>query len=86
MNGCKLCKGLSEKRKDLAPMCAFPRGVFSRDNWNCATMNALRYLARERGYISRDDLEAASIGVLRYSEGYIVMTWYKERGPWVGPS
>jgi hypothetical protein len=62
---------------------------FDTENWNCATMNALRDLIDreyEKGlaYHRRDDLCSASIGVLRFEtenyQGYLILTWYKERG------
>jgi hypothetical protein len=59
--------------------------VFDENNWNCATMNALRDIAEKHGYKQRDD--DCCIGVVlipRAAEGaqsgHIVMTWYKERG------
>lgn len=55
------------------PRCAFRDGVFTRDNWNCATANALRGLCPDSwwgehptpGVFSwRDDNAAASFGAL----------------------
>lgn len=51
-------------------------------------MNALRDLIDDYGYQERDDNRSASIGVLRISEsdrkniqqGYLILTWYKNRG------
>lgn len=66
--------------------CAFKNGKFTKDNWGCRTMVELRGLAEEKGYNARDDMANASIGVLPIPEdeaeqsGYIVMTWYKDRG------
>lgn len=66
--------------------CAFEKGVFDHDNWNCETMNALRDRC---DYQLRDDSSAGSIGVIHIpdveaggelQQGYIVMTWYKRRG------
>jgi hypothetical protein len=66
------------------PKCAFESGVFSGDNWQCATMNDLREAAAERGTTMRDDLECGSFGYLPFSgedgAGYIAMSWYKDRG------
>lgn len=66
--------------------CAFEKGIFNHDNWNCETMNVLR----ERcDYEFRDDTSAGSFGVIHIpdveaggplQQGYIVMTWYKQRG------
>lgn len=82
---CKMCK---ERGKPPwfgdDPRCAFESGVFNTDNWNCATMNALRDLAEKLGTTYRDDLAAGSIGYVPFENedysGYIVMTWYKNRG------
>jgi hypothetical protein len=73
------------------PKCAFENGVFSSDNWNCATMNRLRMIAEILGTTMRDDNSCGSIGYVPVDNdyapadfdtdgGYIVMTWYKDRG------
>ena len=44
---CKLCQ---ERVKDWSvddPQCAFEDGMFSADNWNCATANAIRDICYE---------------------------------------
>ena len=88
---CKLCTERGKTWKGADPKCAFVNGLFTTDNWNCATMNKLRDMTGEPEDKSRadtfhfqDDMDAGTIGVLRvvgmkYS-GYIVMTWYKRRG------
>jgi hypothetical protein len=66
-------------------MCAFEGPAFDEENWNCSTMNILRDIA-EQFYVNRDDMNNASIGIIPIPEiehirgGYIVMTWYKDRG------
>lgn len=66
------------------PRCAFENGTFNGDNWNCATMNELREMSRQFETYRRDDMAAASIGYVPFEgddySGYIVMTWYKDRG------
>lgn len=58
---------------------------FSTENWNCETMNVLRELA-EDFFTYRDDMKNGSIGIVPipddviFQAGYIVMTWYKNRG------
>ena len=68
--------------------CAFENDNFSTDNWCCQTLSELRDLCEEKGHYERDDMRCASIGVLPIPEsednnvqqGYLVMTWYKDRG------
>lgn len=62
--------------------CAFESGIFSTDNWQCATLNALRDLAI---FSHRDDMENGSICVIPLpvndiQQGYIVLSFYKDRG------
>ena len=66
---CKYCKEFYEKYpldkdgyhsissnvKMKQIKCAFSNGIFSSDNWNCATMNKLRELAKKFGLFWRDD-------------------------------
>ena len=77
---CWLCR---EREGVKDGSCAFSAGVFNPKNRSCATLDKLRELIHKHGYFFRDDQVAGSIGVLRYegttTDGYIVMTWYKER-------
>lgn len=75
---CKLCKERGKTWEGSDPKCAFETGVFNQDNWNCATMNRLREIARAKGltYIN----ESESLGVIPFEDGYIILTWYKDRG------
>lgn len=82
---CKRCETRGQTWAGDAPTCAFDKhGNFTADNWNCATMNALREAARIIGTAYHDDDAAASIGTVPFESddysGYIVMTWYKNRG------
>lgn len=82
---CKECVERGKTWSGNNPVCAFENKEFGQENWMCASMNFLRDLCREHGYTRRDDMAAASIGVLHIPEndivnGYLVMTWYKERG------
>lgn len=43
-------------------------------------MNKLREIADDLGLRYRNDLDSASFGAVPFEAGYIVMTWYKERG------
>ena len=90
---CVLCQRRGKTWEGSDPRCAFESGVFDTNNWNCATMNALRdiaYREKQFGYWYRDDNLNASIGIVHARElrpgtdddlqGYLVMTWYKDRG------
>lgn len=58
--------------------CAFVGGEFSDDNWNCATMNALRDHVPDDKRVWSDDESAA---ILRdYDGNFLVLSWYKNRG------
>jgi hypothetical protein len=58
--------------------------VFSRDNWMCGTMNALRDLCRgvyAPGATARYcDQSAAVLVGGDDTDGVLLLTWYKERG------
>ena len=62
--------------------CAFSNGIFSSNNWNCATMNKLREIVKKSGLFWRND-DIGSIGILSVDLdefcGFLVMLWYKER-------
>lgn len=70
--------------------CAFSSGVFSTENCNCGVCSHLREFAEKNypGWSAHDDLNAESIAVIPIGQayddetqrGYIVMTWYKNRG------
>ena len=81
---CPLCKQRGKTWEGDNPKCAFARFRFSFDNWNCATMNKLREIAEQIGLKWRADLTCGSFGAVPFEgeeyQGYIVMTWYKERG------
>lgn len=81
---CSLCQERGKTWNGSDPACAFKNGVFDTQNWNCATMNALRDIAEHIGLYWRDDLSAASFGAVPFEGdkwvGYIVMTWYKNKG------
>lgn len=89
---CKLCDKRDKTWSGDDPKCAFDNnGIFTKDNWNCATMNELRNIVDKVETNFRDDNSCGSIGyvpmVHDYASddfdtfgGYIVMMWYKERG------
>lgn len=89
---CKLCENRGKTWEGDNPKCAFDEnGVFNSDNWNCATMNKLRDIADSMDTDFRDDNSCGSIGYVPMDNdyapdnfdtfgGYIVMSWYKNRG------
>ena len=75
---CKLCQVRGKTWNGDNPKCAFESESFSKDNWNCATLNELRDIAEKNEMSFRHNDE--SIGVIPTGFGFIVMTWYKNRG------
>lgn len=87
---CKACKARGQTWSGSAPVCAFD-GEFS-DNWNCATVNAIRDIVYEGGpprtgvdYQYCDDQKYATVKVdeVEFDEGrYLALwvSWYKNRG------
>ncbi len=47
MPECMACAARGKTWNGSDPRCAFESGVFSAENWNCATLNALRELVYE---------------------------------------
>ena len=96
-NLCELCKEFYRKyplNKDgyhqLSPTtkmskinCAFKTGIFSSNNWNCATMNKLRNIAKKLDLHYRND-DIGSIGIVPVDidefNGFLILIWYKDRG------
>ena len=86
-----MCQERGKTWEGSDPQCAFVGGVFTWENWNCATMNALRELVHRDEpwrWEWRDDGSAASFGSIYVPETgsengggfYIAMSWYKSRG------
>ena len=73
---CDRCEKRVKDWKGDDPRCAFTRGQFDSDNWNCATMNDLRELVRDRAVYSEDN----NCAVLPYEGYFIIISWYKSRG------
>jgi len=85
---CKLCSTRPVPSCYGSPRkCAFDdSGNFTGNNWNCETANELRELMEagsdeHSGTAYRTRYDDESIGVLATeNHGFIVATWYKERG------
>ncbi len=84
---CAMCEAREErwqggdgKRWDGdPPLCGFFGGYFTSDNFNCATLNALRRLAMidPSVHIVSNDQVSATIPL---DGNFLVMGWYKRRG------
>lgn len=75
---CERCRTAVKDWEGADRKCAFNAGVFSSDNWNCATMAELRDLAQP-GALWNEDQYAAVLRLGNCS-GFIVLSWYKRRG------
>jgi len=74
------------------PVCGFTReGRFKRDNWRCATLNALRRICELHGPVWQNDQYYAVLPTLDASDGApdgvlsrypqtLWVSWYKSRG------
>lgn len=82
---CPMCMERGKDWEGSDPNCAFDEnGTFKKDNWNCATMNELRYIAEKNNTSFRywDESIGHVVIMDEYGEpeDFIVMTWYKNRG------
>lgn len=75
---CPRCQAIKAVHAGLRPHCAFDvNGVFSDNNWNCATINALR----ERAELCSVKVGDHSIGLVgHFDVGIAIFKWYKSRG------
>jgi hypothetical protein len=72
-----ICNRCQERGKNWAgddAECGFQFNVFSPDNWNCATLNALRTKG-EPQRLRHDDESATLLAVP--DGGYVLLRWYK---------
>ena len=89
---CDACKARGKTREGSDPKCGFPNGRFSLENWNCASLNALRDLVYEGqdpmpsgvDYRYCEDQKYATVQVetIEGAGGALALwvTWYKSRG------
>lgn len=74
------CPRCSARPKDWSgddPKCGFDEdGNFLGDNWNCATLNALRDMGGEEVWCDDTYVKIVS----RFDVGHGVLSWYKHRG------
>ncbi len=76
------CPRCSTRVKDWNgddPKCGFDEnGNFLENNWNCATLNALRDIAEENKVWSDNQ---NNVSVIQKSDvGHGILSWYKHRG------
>lgn len=76
---CPFCKVRVKNWNGSDPKCAFPGGIFTPENWNCATMNELRNLA-EVSSIHYDGDQRCAVLNDREDGGFLILSWYKSRG------
>ena len=89
---CKMCKERGQTWEGDKPRCAFESGVFDEDNWQCATINALRDLVYEGqspmpprvDYRYCEDQKYATVCIdgIEGADGALALwvSWYKNRG------
>ena len=74
---CRRCRERGKTWNGSDPKCGFKDGIFAEDNWNCATLNALRDFVDGDGVAYFEDQYMA---LIESSEGIIAIGWYKSRG------
>lgn len=81
MSDCIRCQTRGKTWDGDDPKCGFKSGIFDTENWNCATLNELRELARDEKQHSKIvysyDHNAA---LIPFGPEYISLLWYKSRG------
>jgi len=79
--GCPRCLARGQTWKGDPPRCAFVNGQFIPDNWNCATMNALRRLVEQDTVTNDQHCAVLPLpGEFEPEGDFIVLGWYKSRG------
>jgi hypothetical protein len=77
---CKMCIERGKTWEGSDPKCAFD-GRFA-DNWNCATLNAIRALPQYEDIQHCDDQKYVTISLDGMDLPWLALwlTWYKNRG------
>lgn len=73
---CKRCETSPLSGYIESRVCAFKSGVFSADNWNCATLNELRDPDLGPECYSDDQVSQ----LVPWEGCFVAMGWYKQRG------
>lgn len=90
---CKRCEERGKTWEGADPVCGFDaRGAFVEENWNCATLGALREKVEDRYIWNEDDRLGVVVadGYLPQRRAgwdggdrgpvYVIIRWYKHRG------
>jgi hypothetical protein len=89
---CKACKERGQTWNGSPPKCAFEEGHFSRENWNCATANAIRDLVYEGQNPMPEGVDYRYCEDQKYATVHVAdidgpgpalalwVSWYKSRG------
>ena len=80
MGSCPACRNRVKDWDGDDPKCAFVDGVFSGENWNCATMNALRERVESSSRHAVHWNEDVNAALLPAGGGFLLLAWYKSRG------
>lgn len=75
-NECPMCEAHGKTWNGDDRKCAFKGGVFTSDNWKCATVSVLRRLAEENAIRTNDQW----CGTIPFEDKFIIVGWYKSRG------
>jgi hypothetical protein len=74
---CSRCIERGQTWNGDAPKCGFDKdGNFLENNWNCATLNALREMGGEEVWCDDTYMKIVS----RFDVGHGILSWYKHRG------
>ena len=77
---CPRCQARIKDWEGDDPKCAFDEnGNFLENNWNCATMNALRDMAEENKVTGYDFTYNMSI-IHVEDVGFAILSWEKSKG------
>lgn len=82
---CKKCLERGKTWEGSDPRCAFPDGKpFERENWNCATVNAIRDLITDMEgapvYCDDQYYQTIKTGHIEGLPLALWVSWYKRRG------
>lgn len=74
---CKRCRERGQTWKGDPPVCGFSEDFFSKENYQCATLNQLRFFSDDEHTV---DSEEQHLSTLPFGGRFIILSWYKNRG------